>query len=53
MPARFYGRKTLEPVRLLRDVSDITDAIVQQLGRGGDAHVSITIEIEATTPRWL
>jgi hypothetical protein len=49
LPARFYGRKTLEPVRLLRDVSDITDAIVQQLGRGGDAEVSITIEIEATT----
>jgi hypothetical protein len=47
MPARFYGRKTLEPVRLLRDVSDITDAIVQQLGRAGDADLNITIEIEA------
>jgi hypothetical protein len=49
LPARFYGRKTLEPVRLLRDVSDITDAIVQQLGRVGDADVNITIEIEATS----
>jgi hypothetical protein len=49
LPARFYGRKTLEPVRLLRDVSDITDAIVQQLGRAGNANVSVTIEIEATS----
>lgn len=49
LPARFYGRKALQPVRLLRDVSDITDAIVQQLGRAGDADVSITIEIEATS----
>ena len=48
-PARFYGRKTLEPVRLLRDVSDITDAIVQQLGRARDTDVSITVEIEATS----
>jgi hypothetical protein len=47
LPARFYGRKTLEPVRLLRDVGDITDAIVQQLGRAKDAEVSITVEIEA------
>jgi hypothetical protein len=49
LPARFYGRKTLEPVRLLRDVNDITDAIVQQLGRAADADVNITIEIEATS----
>jgi predicted AAA+ superfamily ATPase len=49
LPARFYGRKTLEPVRLLRDVGDITDAIVQQLGRAPDAEVSITVEIEATS----
>jgi hypothetical protein len=48
-PSRFYGRKTLEPVRVLRDVSDITDAIVQQLGRAPDARVSITVEIEATS----
>jgi predicted AAA+ superfamily ATPase len=47
LPARFYGRKTLEPVRLLRDVNDITDAIVQQLGRAQDAEISITVEIEA------
>jgi hypothetical protein len=49
LPARFYGRNTLEPVRLVRDVSDITDAIVQQLGRARDASVSVTVEIEATS----
>jgi hypothetical protein len=49
LPGRFYGRKALEPVRLLRDVSDITDAIVQQLGRAADTQVSITVEIEATS----
>jgi predicted AAA+ superfamily ATPase len=49
LPARFYGRKTLEPVRLLRDVSDITDAIVQQLGRARNTSVSVTVEIEATS----
>ena len=36
-------------MRLLRDVGDITDAIVQQLGRADDADVNITIEIEATS----
>jgi hypothetical protein len=48
-PVRFYGRTTLEPVRLLRDVNDIGDAIVRQLGRAPDAHVSVTVEIEATS----
>ena len=49
LPGRFYGRIALEPVRLLRDVSDITDAIVRQLRRAPDAHVSVTVEIEATS----
>jgi hypothetical protein len=49
LPLRFYGRITLEPVRLLRDVNNITDAIVQQLGRASNAQVSVTVEIEATS----
>jgi predicted AAA+ superfamily ATPase len=46
-PKRFYGRVSVEPVRMLRDLGDIADAIVGQLGRA-DARVSITLEIEAT-----
>ena len=40
-------RSTLEPLRLLRDVGDIADAIISQLGRA-EAAVRITVEIEAT-----
>ena len=47
-PTRFYGRVSLEPVRLLRDMGDVAEAIVQQLGQAG-ASVSITVEIEATS----
>ncbi len=46
-PKRFYGRVSLEPIRMLRDLGDIADAIVGQLGRA-DADVTITVEIEAT-----
>ncbi|MDP9420451.1 MAG: Swt1 family HEPN domain-containing protein [Actinomycetota bacterium] len=46
-PKRFYGRVSLEPVRMLRDLGDIADAIIGQLGRA-DAKVSITVEIEAS-----
>jgi hypothetical protein len=45
-PKRFYGRVSLEPVRMLRDLGDIADAVVGQLGRA-DAEVTITVEIEA------
>jgi uncharacterized protein len=45
-PIRFYGRVSLEPVRMLRDLGDIADAIVAQLGRA-EAVVTITLEIEA------
>ena len=48
-PARFRGRRTLDPGRLLREVGDIADAIVQQLGRAQDAEVSITVEIAAAS----
>jgi hypothetical protein len=46
-PRRFYGRVSLEPVRMLRDLGDIAESIVKQLGRS-DAEVTITVEIEAT-----
>jgi hypothetical protein len=44
---RFYGRVSVQPVRMLRDLGDIADAIVAQLGRA-DAEVTITVEIEAS-----
>ncbi|MGH9183630.1 MAG: hypothetical protein ACRDZ9_07490 [Acidimicrobiales bacterium] len=44
---RFYGRVSVQPVRMLRDLGDIADAIVAQLGRA-DAEVAITVEIEAS-----
>jgi hypothetical protein len=46
LPKRFYGRATIEPVRMLRDLDDIADAVVAQLGRA-NAEMKITIEIEA------
>ena len=48
-PTRFYGRVSLEPVRLLRDMGAVAEAIVQQLGQAG-ASVNITVEIEAANP---
>ena len=49
-PKRFYGRVTVEPVRMLRDLGDIADAIVGQLGRA-DAEITITVEIDATAEK--
>jgi hypothetical protein len=46
-PRRFYGRVSVEPVRMLRDLGEIAEAIVKQLGRA-EANVTITVEIEAT-----
>ena len=46
-PKRFYGRATLEPVRLLRDIGQIAEAIVAHLDPPGGGKVSITVEIEA------
>jgi hypothetical protein len=48
LPKRFYGRASLDPVRMLRDLGDIAEAIVAQLDRAG-ANVTIAVEIEATT----
>jgi hypothetical protein len=46
LPTRFYGRVSVDPVRMLRDLGDIADAIVAQLGRAG-AEVTITVEVDA------
>jgi hypothetical protein len=46
-PTRFYGRVTLEPVRLLRDVGQIAEALVAHLNGPNGSQVSITVEIEA------
>ena len=48
LPTRFYGRVALEPVRMLRDMGDIADAIIAQLSRA-DAAVTISVEIEANS----
>jgi hypothetical protein len=45
-PRRFYGRVSVDPIRMLRDLGEISDAVVQQFGRV-DASVTITVEIEA------
>jgi hypothetical protein len=46
---RFYGRVPLDPVRMLRDLGEIADAVVAQLGRA-DADIKVTLEIEADAP---
>jgi hypothetical protein len=50
LPHRFYGRVAVDPVRMLRDIGDITDGIVAQLGRA-DANVAVTVEIEAASDK--
>lgn len=45
-PRHFYGRKTLDPLRMVRDIGDIAEVIVNQLGRA-DPSITITVEIEA------
>ena len=46
-PRRFYGRVTLEPIRLLRDVGQIAEALIAHLNRPDGSNVRITVEIEA------
>jgi hypothetical protein len=50
LPQRFYGRVTVEPVRMLRDLSEVADAVVSQLTQTG-ARVTISLEIEASAER--
>jgi len=47
LPVKFFGRVSLEPVRLLRDVGDIAEAIVRQLGKAGKTEITIRLEIDA------
>ena len=47
LPTRFYGRVSLDSLRMLRDLGDIADSIVFQLGRA-DASVTISVEIDAS-----
>jgi hypothetical protein len=47
LPSKFFGRVSLEPVRLLRDVGDIAEAIVRQLGKAGKTDIRIRLEIDA------
>jgi predicted AAA+ superfamily ATPase len=47
LPTRFFGKVSLEPVRLLRDVGDIAEAIVRQLGKAGKTEIRITLEVDA------
>lgn len=46
LPRRFYGRVSVDPLRMLRDIGDVADAIVAPLGRA-DAEMNIVIEISA------
>ncbi|HLI55619.1 MAG TPA: Swt1 family HEPN domain-containing protein [Actinomycetota bacterium] len=46
LPKRFYGRVSVPAVRMLRDLGDIADGVIAQLGAGG-AEVTLTIDIEA------
>lgn len=50
LPNRFYGRISVDPLRMLRDLGEVADAVVAQLGRA-DADITITVEIEATTEK--
>jgi hypothetical protein len=38
---------TLEPVRLLRDVGQIAEALIAHLNRPAGSNVRVTVEIEA------
>jgi hypothetical protein len=48
-PTRFYGRTSLEPVRFLRDVGQIAEALVAPLQGLDSSVVRMTVEIEATS----
>ncbi len=46
-PRRFYARKTLDVLRMARDVGDISEAVVAHLASAPGARVQIHLEIEA------
>ena len=45
LPTRFYGRVDLDPVRGLRDLGEIMDAVTSHLGKAGE--LTLTLEINA------
>jgi predicted AAA+ superfamily ATPase len=47
---RFYGRKTLDSVRLTRDAGDIADNIVRHLQAIDGATVEVTLEVTSDAP---
>lgn len=49
-PTRFYGRVVLDSARVGRDASRIAEEVIQHLEGIVDAHVHVTLEIEADIP---
>jgi hypothetical protein len=44
---RFHGSVALDPIRMVRDASEIVDAVVQHLTGQPGSHVEVTVEIQA------
>ena len=49
-PTRFYGRIELDPVRFGRQLGQISDEVIAQLRRGDGVTMTLTFEIEASSP---
>ncbi|GIU92727.1 MAG: hypothetical protein KatS3mg011_1633 [Acidimicrobiia bacterium] len=47
LPTRFYGRKTLDPVRAIREFGDLCEEVVKHLEAPTGSRVTITVEINA------
>lgn len=47
LPTRIYARKSLDPVRGIRDFGDLVNEVVSHLGSVEGSEVSITVEIGA------
>jgi predicted AAA+ superfamily ATPase len=50
LPTTFYGRVSVDPLRMLRDLGEIADTVVAQLSRA-DAVMTITVDIEASADK--
>jgi hypothetical protein len=48
-PKRFYGSVELDPLRPIKSLEAIIDAVVMQLQHSGSAKVRLTLDIEAET----
>lgn len=51
LPRRFYGTVHLNPDRVGRDASHITEEVIVYLIGQLDADVTVTLEIEARSPK--